>query len=116
MVLSSQRGFPDKSLCDGIPVHCYTDISDADTSEDDSMPSASLDETPCKRRKSESKFLINSVKKEQCMYVSRWFFFLAQVSIFNCLLYISVLSVCQFLSIKEPIDQFKPILLSKSFC
>lgn len=100
MVLSSQRGFPDESLCDGIPVHCYTDISDADTSEDDSMPSASLDETPCKRRKSESKFLINS----------------AQVSIFNCLLYISVLSVCQFLSIKEPIDQFKPILLSKYFC
>lgn len=114
MVLSSQRGFPDESLCDGIPVHCYTDISDADTSEDDSMPSASLDETPCKRRKSESKFLIDSVKKEQCMLVVG--FFLAQVSIFNCLLFISVLSVCQFLSIKEPIDQFKPILLSKYFC
>lgn len=74
MVLSSQRGFPDKSLYDGIPVHCYTDISDADTSEDDSMPSASLDETPCKRRKSESKFLINSVKKEQCMLVVGVFF------------------------------------------
>lgn len=57
MVLSSQRGFPDESLCDGIPVHCYTDISDADTSEDDSMPSASLDETPCKRRKSETERL-----------------------------------------------------------
>lgn len=72
MVLSSQRGFPDESLYDGIPVHCYTDISDADTSEDDSMPSASLDETPCKRRKSESKFLINSVKKDRnqiCRYL-----------------------------------------------
>lgn len=74
MVLSSQRGFPDESLCDGIPVHCYTDISDADTSEDDSMPSASLDETPCKQRKFESKFLIDSVKKEQCMLVVGVFF------------------------------------------
>lgn len=90
MVLSSQRGFPDESLCDGIPVHCYTDISDADTSEDDSMPSASLDETPCKRRKSESKFLINSVKKEQCMLVVGFFLaFLIACCTYLCCLYVN---------------------------
>lgn len=57
MILSSHRGFPEEKLCDGIPVHCYTETSDADTSEDDTMPSASLDETPCKRRKSETERL-----------------------------------------------------------
>lgn len=72
MILSSHRGFPEEKLCDGIPVHCYTETSDADTSEDDTMPSASLDETPCKRRKSESKFLNNSVTKE---HVSLFLFF-----------------------------------------
>lgn len=92
MILSSHRGFPEEKLCDGIPVHCYTETSDADTSEDDTMPSASLDETPCKRRKSESEFLIS--EKRAC-----YFFFLAQVSISNCLLSISVLSVCPSISL-----------------